>query len=108
LWIDVVEHAGLDEGINSGDAVAKPLSEPEMAHWIQHVCEPSRLLLAWQAPDPAGDRTRFAVAERVPDGADCILRYIAGPDMQGAKELGFVGYPAFNFDQSEQYSPPSA
>jgi hypothetical protein len=72
-----------------------------MEHWIRHICEPSRLLLAWQAPDPGGERTRFAVAELVPDRADCILRYIDGPEMQRAEELGFVGYPAFNIDQSE-------
>ena len=72
-----------------------------MEHWIQHICEPSRLLLAWQSPDPSGERTRFAVAELVPDGADCILRYLEGPETQRAKELGFVGYPAFDIDQSE-------
>ena len=33
-----------------------------MEHWISHICEPRRLLLAWQGPDPNGDRTRFGRA----------------------------------------------
>ena len=33
-----------------------------MEHWISHICEPRQLLLAWQGPDPNGDRTRFGRA----------------------------------------------
>ena len=72
-----------------------------MDHWISHICEPSRLLLAWQGPDPNGERTRFAIAELLSSGSDCILRYLHGPDLERAKSLGFEGYPAFRLDQTE-------
>jgi hypothetical protein len=72
-----------------------------MQHWIKHVCEPRRLLLAWQGPDPVGDRTRFAVAEIVKDETDYVLRYLSGPEVERAKKLGFAGYPAFRFSQPE-------
>jgi hypothetical protein len=72
-----------------------------MEHWISHICEPSRLLLAWQEPDPKGERTRFAVAELLYSGEDCLLRYLGGPEVDRAKKLGFAGYPAFRLEQTE-------
>jgi hypothetical protein len=70
--------------------------------WISHICEPSRLLLAWQGPDPDGERTRFAVGELLLNGgSDCILRYLNGPEVDRAKKLGFEGYPAFRLEQVE-------
>jgi hypothetical protein len=61
-------------------------------HWISHICEPHRLLLAWQGPDPNGERTRFAVAELLRTGSNCTLRYLEGPEMERAKKLGFDGH----------------
>jgi hypothetical protein len=69
--------------------------------WISHISEPSRLVLAWQGPDPNGERTRFAVGELVLNGSDLTLRYLDGPETEQAKKLGFVGYPAFKLDQKE-------
>jgi hypothetical protein len=72
-----------------------------MEHWISHTWEPGKLLLAWQAPDLEGERTRFAVGELLRDGQDCILRYSTGDEVDRAKSLGFVGYPAFRLAQRE-------
>ena len=75
-----------------------------MEHWISHICEPSRLLLAWQGPDPQGNRTRFAVGELTREGDDCIMRYFDDPQLELAKALGFAGYPAFRLSQREHRS----
>jgi HIRAN domain len=72
-----------------------------MDRWISHISEPTRLLLAWQGPDPNGERTRFAVAELLPSGGEHVLRYLSGPEVDRAKKLGFAGYPAFRLDQQE-------
>jgi len=69
--------------------------------WIRHICEPRRLLLAWQGPDPNGERTRFAVGELLREGDDCVMRYFSGEQVERAKTLGFVGYPAFRLSQRE-------
>jgi hypothetical protein len=70
-------------------------------HWIQTICEPQRLLLAWQGPDPDGDRTRFAVGELLLAGGECTLRYFSGAEVDRARTLGFSGYPAFDIEQVE-------
>jgi hypothetical protein len=70
-----------------------------MEHWITRICEPNRLLLAWQGPDPEGERTRFAVAEITREHIACALRYLTGPEVDRAKALGYAGYPAFRLDQ---------
>ncbi len=72
-----------------------------MDRWISHISEPSRLLLAWQGPDPNGERTRFAVGELLLSGSDVTLRYLSGPEVEKAKKLGFAGYPAFKLEQQE-------
>jgi hypothetical protein len=72
-----------------------------MDRWISHISEPHRLLLAWQGPDPNGERTRFAVGELLLSGSDVTLRYLSGPEVEKAKKLGFAGYPAFKLDQQE-------
>jgi hypothetical protein len=59
------------------------------------------LVLAWQGPDPNGDRTRFAVGELLLGGTDVTLRYFDGSEVEQAKKLGFIGYPAFKLDQKE-------
>ena len=82
-----------------------------MDRWIQHVDEPERLILAWEAPDPDGDRRRWAVGEltRVGDGAH--FRYLQdesfaalnhGRSLADIRKAGFLGYPAF--DASASYS----
>ncbi|GMQ79424.1 MAG: hypothetical protein BMS9Abin02_2012 [Anaerolineae bacterium] len=65
---------------------------------IQHIIEPQRLLLAWQAPE-GKQRTRFIVGElirKVGDDRSVMLRYLQESiDFQKAKNLGFDGHPAF-------------
>jgi hypothetical protein len=72
-------------------------------HWIEAICEPARLLLAWQSPDPNGVRDRFAVAEIISEGKSesCLFRYLSGTEVDRARSLGYVGYPAFRLDQTE-------
>ncbi|WP_162998086.1 HIRAN domain-containing protein [Brevundimonas lutea] len=66
---------------------------------IEHVCEPSRLVLTWQSPDLSGrDRKRFGVADLLREGNDAILVYRADDEVSAAKALGYVGYPAFRPD----------
>lgn len=72
-----------------------------MEHWIETICEPKRLLLAWQGPDPKGERTRFAVAELIRQNGECLLRYFPAEDLARARTLGFEGYPAFKLAQRE-------
>lgn len=75
---------------------------PEMGNWIQHVHEPSRLVLAWQAADERGNRTRFAVGEITKREGNYVLRYYSDtPDVVKAKELGYEGYAAFDVKKSE-------
>jgi hypothetical protein len=69
--------------------------------WIRTICEPQRLLLAWQGSDPDGDRTRFAVGELLFEAGECTLRYLSGEEIERARALGFSGYPAFDIDQTE-------
>jgi hypothetical protein len=70
-------------------------------HWIETICEPKRLLLAWQGPDPKGDRTRFAVGELIRENSGALLRYFSREKLENAYALGFEGYPAFKLDQRE-------
>lgn len=78
-----------------------------MTNWIEHVHEPDRLLLAWQAPDSFGDRQRWAVGELTRVGADARLRYFAGDEFsrhntaqpfEKLQSYGYRGYPAFSLD----------
>lgn len=80
-------------------------------NWITHVSEPERLILAWQAPDEYGDRTRFAVGELTCDSGGVRLRYFPdgpefarlNPDRDHARLLsyGYQGYPGFSLDKLE-------
>lgn len=72
-------------------------------NWIENICEPRRLFLAWQAPDHAGDRFRWAVGE-VTASPQIQLRYYTGDEFashnQGRsvsdiEHLGYRGYPGF-------------
>lgn len=51
------------------------LLEPKTVSWIEHVCEPRRLILAWQAPDHFKNRFRWAVGELARSDSDFVFRY---------------------------------
>ena len=72
-----------------------------MPNWIEHTCEPKRLILAWQAPDALQNRRRFAVGELLRQGSEASLRYFENDCLAEAKALGFSGYPAFKLDRRE-------
>jgi hypothetical protein len=77
-----------------------------MENWIENVCEPSRLILAWQAPDQIKDRHRWAVGELARSGDDYVFRYFHDDEefaslnpsktWQQLLEMGYRGYPAFD------------
>ena len=66
-----------------------------MSH-IEHIIEPSRLLLSWQAPEGM-DRRRHLIAELLRHGDDADLAYLRdSADYESAKSKGFTGeYPGF-------------
>ncbi|NIJ49771.1 HIRAN domain-containing protein [Rhizomicrobium electricum] len=73
-----------------------------MGDWIQCPREPERLLLAWQAADEKHNRRRFAVGEVLRTRTDAVFRYFrATEDVSMAESLGYSGYPAFRYSQSE-------
>jgi hypothetical protein len=77
-------------------------SGSDMGNRIQHIHEPTKLILAWQSPDERGNRTRFAVGEVVKSGANISLRYyVDTPDVLKAKTLGYEGYAAFDIKHPE-------
>jgi hypothetical protein len=65
---------------------------------IEHIVEPTKLLLAWQQPSLTGDRRRWAVGELVKADSGLELRYYpeSHPDVIEARKLGYKGYPAFS------------
>jgi hypothetical protein len=77
-----------------------------VANWIERISEPRRLFLAWQAPDPLGERFRWAVGLIEPDGGEIALRYLLpgaeferwnqGKEFDELERLGYQGYPAFS------------
>jgi hypothetical protein len=77
-----------------------------VANWIERICEPRRLFLAWQAPDHLGERFRWAVGVLEASGDQIALRYLqAGVDFESRNQaktydrllgLGYQGYPAFS------------
>ena len=80
-------------------------------NWIVDASEPKRLVLAWQAPDEFGYRTRFAVGELTCDDEDVCLRYFGdGPEFERLNpgtdyatmiSYGYNGYPGFDPDKPE-------
>lgn len=71
---------------------------------IEHVAEPSRLLLSWQPSSDVGpeSRRRHVVAEIIMEGGEAVFRYLnQTADYQLAKQEGFQGYPAFNRAEDE-------
>lgn len=73
-------------------------------NWIEHICEPRRLILAWQAPDNTGVRFRWAIGELTPHAGAMRLRYFSGEEFSRVNQgrtveqlsaLGYRGYPGF-------------
>lgn len=74
---------------------------------IEHIIEPSRLLLAWLRPLQDGQRrNRRVVGEIVRDDSDTVIfRYLdTTEDFQAARQEGFQGYPAFRLNRTEHRS----
>ena len=85
------------------------LFKTELQNWIEHVVEPRRLVLAWQAPDQFKERFRWAVGEISQTENDYLFRYFEeaefqsrnqGKTISAIQELGYRGYPAFNPKQN--------
>jgi hypothetical protein len=59
--------------------------------YIEHIVEPDRLLLSWQAKS---ERQRMFVAELIRNGDNADLVYLKkNEDFSKAQSLGFEGYP---------------
>ncbi|MBE0490563.1 MAG: HIRAN domain-containing protein [Halomonas sp.] len=71
-----------------------------MTRFIEHLVEPQRLLLFWQARE-SKKRSRYRVGQLVMKGGQVALQYDHGPEMAEAKQMGFEGYPAFPLKQVE-------
>jgi len=72
---------------------------------IRRLSEPLRLVLAWQSSRKGSSRRRWEVGElrrssTFPD-AEVTFRYFSDSELSGAKDEGFVGYPAFALRQGE-------
>lgn len=73
--------------------------------FIEHIIEPTRLLLAWQSFDEK-DRTRRIIGEIARSDNNFILKYTTdAPDFLNALNKGFKPYPAFP-DQHQIYTNP--
>lgn len=63
--------------------------------YIEHLIEPERLLLSWQALE-SRDRSRFVVGELVRKEGKIVFNYFKDTeDFQQACLHGFAGHPAF-------------
>lgn len=71
-----------------------------MTRFIEHLVEPQRLLLYWQARE-SKKRSRYRVGQLVMKGGQVMLQYDHGPEVAEAKKMGFEGYPAFPLRQAE-------
>lgn len=65
-------------------------------NFVEHVAEPSRLLLVWQGGE-GSTRSRYTVAEllRPPDSAVELHYLVDAPDFVQARAEGFFAFPAF-------------
>lgn len=69
---------------------------------IEHIIDPNRLLLVWQAPDGKSSRTRYVVGELFQREGEFIFRYLPDTkEFKQAKAEGFVCYPAFRKIEQE-------
>lgn len=72
-----------------------------MNRFIEHLVEPQRLLLYWQARE-SKNRSRYRVGQMVKRDDQIWLQYdVDGQEMAEAKDKGFQGYPAFPLKQAE-------
>ena len=63
--------------------------------FIEHIIEPTKLLLAWQSAD-ASHRSRYIVGELNRRGDEISLTYLPDTtDFRKAQDKGFESYPAF-------------
>ena len=77
-----------------------------MGNWIERLSEPSRLILAWQAPDHFEDRFRWAVAIIERESEHFVLRYLdpeseflalnQGRSFDSLLSLSYNGYPGLS------------
>jgi hypothetical protein len=82
--------------------------------WFENPAEPTRLVLAWQAPDGVDDRRRWQVGQIDRGGGDSIaFRYFAGAEFEAAnagrtvedmRRQGFVTFPAFEYHPGKVFS----
>lgn len=71
--------------------------------FIEHLIEPERLLLSWQAQESTM-RSRYIIGELVRKADDFILNYFKdSADYVEATQHGFNGYPAFMRSESSSY-----
>lgn len=65
-------------------------------HFIEHIIEPNKLLLAWQSSDEE-HRTRYIVAElnRAKNDQIMLAYLVNTDDFRKAQSKGFESYPAF-------------
>lgn len=83
-------------------------------NWIVDPTEPTRLIVAWQAPDEFKYRTRFAVGELTCDEGKVCLRYFGdspefehlnpGKNYATMLSYGYNGYPGFDPDKSTHHT----
>ncbi len=71
-----------------------------VANTIQHIREPSRLILTWQASEKRGNRKRLAVGELTQRDGTVELTYYDKSIVAEAVALGYEGYAAFNLKES--------
>ncbi|OLO10505.1 hypothetical protein BTW10_14210 [Chromohalobacter japonicus] len=72
-----------------------------MTRFIEHLVEPRRLLLYWQARE-SKNRSRYCVGQLVKHGGDVWLQYgVDEQEMAEARKMDFQGYPAFSLNRSE-------
>jgi hypothetical protein len=85
-----------------------------MNNWLENICEPTLLILAWQAPDHLKERFRWAVGEVKSTSDGFSLRYFApgqefenhngGRTFDQIIALGYAGYAAFPIKVREHTS----
>jgi len=72
-----------------------------MNRLIEHLVEPQRLLLCWQARE-SKDRSRYCVGQLIKHGDEVWLQYgVDEQELAQAVEMGFQGYPAFPLNRTE-------
>ncbi|KJZ06875.1 MULTISPECIES: HIRAN domain-containing protein [unclassified Halomonas] len=71
-----------------------------MTRFIEHLVEPQRLLLYWQARE-SKNRSRYRVGQLVMRNGKVVLQYAQDSEMAEARGMDFEGYPAFPLKQAE-------